>query len=99
MQHPFPLYPPTLLPQRNRYDPKYDIYCSEWGCYVGVGGLPAKSWEQAWPTYFFSNYIPPAPTGGRFCDLPPGPYEASPWLARYPQERGAFTYCGGGEMQ
>lgn len=94
--HPFPLYPPTLLPQvSSDADARYDIYCSEWGCYSGVGGFPAKSWEQAWPTYYPAPWLPAAPLGGGCCGLmPSGPFEASPWLARFPQTRGAFM-CGG----
>jgi hypothetical protein len=89
--HPIPLYPPTLLPEgpsASSYDPRYDIYCSQWGCFGGVGGFPAKAWEQAWPTYYPSPWLPAAPlTRGCCGPMPPPPFEASPWLARYPQRR------------
>jgi len=93
--HPFPLYPPTLLPTAPALgpndDPRYDIYCSKWGCYSGVGGFAAKSWEQAWPTYYPEPWLSAAPLAGGCCRrMPPPPFEASPWQARYPQTRGCW---------
>ncbi len=94
LPRPFPVRPPTLLPgfaagaraYATYEDAKYDVYCSEWGCFAG-GGFPVRAWENAWPTYVRRPTCA-APLGGGEapcceppCALLPGPpYEAAPWL-------------------
>lgn len=83
--YPFPLYPPVLLPSATRSD-KYDIYCSEWGCFVGAP-LAQRAWEQMWPTMSRCPAVPAAPLTSsedgdtQRCTLLPGrPIAAPPWL-------------------
>lgn len=65
--YPIPLYSSNVRPE-DLEEAKYDTYCSNWGCFSGLGPVPLFSFRRLWQddTYLSPGYVSAAPlTMGR----------------------------------